>query len=117
MIWRDLLQEDVGVDGSIELVLDDAPTGKLIGVQVKSGSSYIRASDGETFRFYPSSDDLEYWRKLAIPLILVVFDPASSSLHWIDVTKRSKIDSVVHPARHSSPSPMAECWTRNFVLT
>ncbi len=87
MIWRDLLQEDVGVDGSIELVLDGAPTGKLVGVQVKSGSSYIRASNGETFRFYPTLDDLEYWRKLVIPLVLVVFDPSSSSLYWIDITR------------------------------
>lgn len=43
LIWRDLLQEDVGVDATVELCVDELPTGKLIGVQVKSGSSYIRS--------------------------------------------------------------------------
>ncbi|MEO6191777.1 MAG: DUF4365 domain-containing protein [Thermoanaerobaculia bacterium] len=87
LIWRDLLQEDVGVDATIELCVDGLPTGKLVGVQVKSGTSYIRSETEENFRFYPSADDLNYWRRLTIPLILVVFDPSCRDLYWLDIQR------------------------------
>lgn len=85
LIWRDLLQEDVGVDGTIELVVGGSPTGKLVGVQVKAGRSYIRSENSESFCLYPRSDDLLYWRGLSLPLILCVFDPESTNLYWCDV--------------------------------
>jgi hypothetical protein len=43
LIWRNLLEEDVGVDGTIEIALGEFPTGKIVGAQVKSGPSYIRS--------------------------------------------------------------------------
>jgi len=43
LIWRALLQEGVGVDGTIEIATGDFPSGKLVGAQVKSGRSYIRS--------------------------------------------------------------------------
>jgi hypothetical protein len=87
LIWRDLLQEDVGVDGTIEIAVGDFPSGKLVGVQVKSGRSYIRRETEETFRFYPRADDLTYWRQLSIPLFLLVHDPDAKATYWLDVTR------------------------------
>lgn len=72
LIWRSLLEEDVGVDGTIEIALGEFPTGKIIGAQVKSGTSYIRSETETSFRFYPDKDDLDYWRKLSIPLFLLI---------------------------------------------
>jgi len=86
LIWRNLLEEDVGVDGTIEIVLGDFPTGKIVGAQVKSGASYIRSETDSSFRFYPDKDDLGYWRKLSIPLFLLVHHPGDDCVYWIDVT-------------------------------
>ena len=86
LIWRDLLQEDVGVDGTIEIAIGDFPSGKLVGAQVKSGRSYIRSETSETFKFYPRADDLAYWRQLSIPLFLLVHDPDAKATYWLDVT-------------------------------
>ena len=87
LIWRDILQEDVGVDATVELTRDGHPTGKLIGVQVKSGTSYIRAETEDGFKFYPSPDDLDYWRRLTLPLFLFVYDPRTESVYWLDVQR------------------------------
>ena len=50
--WREQYVADFGVDAHIEVVVDDyKPTGKLFGVQVKTGPSYFRGT-GETIHFY-----------------------------------------------------------------
>lgn len=87
LIWRDLLQEDVGVDGTIEVALGEFPSGKLVGAQVKSGRSYMRAETETSFRFYPHCDDLEYWGQLSIPLFLFVHDPNNRVVYWADVSR------------------------------
>jgi len=86
LIWRDLLQEDVGVDGTIEIAMGDFPSGKLVAAQVKSGASYIRAETDTSFKFYPKAGDLEYWSQLSIPLFLFVHDPATGTVFWVDIT-------------------------------
>lgn len=86
LIWRNLLDEDVGVDGTIEIALGEFPTGKLVGAQIKSGMSYIRSETAESFRFYPDKDDLAYWRGLSIPLILFVHHPGDDRVYWVDIT-------------------------------
>lgn len=86
LIWRNLLEEDVGVDGTIEVALDEFPTGKLVGAQIKSGMSYVRSETATSFRFYPGKDDLAYWRELSIPLFLFVHHPGEDRVYWVDVT-------------------------------
>jgi hypothetical protein len=95
LIWRDLLQEDVGMDGTIEIALGEFPTGKLVGVQVKSGVSYIRSETDTEFRFYADQDDLDYWSDLSIPLFLFVHDPRVGTVYWVDIKKylQSRLDT------------------------
>jgi hypothetical protein len=85
--WRDLLQEDVGIDGTIEIAVGEFPTGKLVGAQVKSGTSYVRAETPTSFRFYPDADDVQYWGGVSIPMFLLVHNPSSGAVHWADVGK------------------------------
>src|SRR5438034_3219332 len=72
-VWRPTPNDDVGLDGEIELGKDGAATARLLKVQVKSGSSYIRNSTGTSFDFYASSADLSYWKDANLPVILVVY--------------------------------------------
>ena len=85
LIWRDLLQEDVGIDGTIEIAVGEFPTGKLVGVQVKSGASYVRAEAPTSFRFYPDADDVQYWSSVSIPMFLLVHKPSDEAVYWVDV--------------------------------
>lgn len=87
LIWRNLLEEDVGVDGTIEIAIGNFPTGKIVGAQIKSGLSYIRSESEESFKFYPDKDDIEYWRALSIPLFLFVHHPLDEKVYWVDVSR------------------------------
>ncbi|MBL45752.1 MAG: hypothetical protein CMN71_13815 [Sphingomonadaceae bacterium] len=100
LIWRNLLEEDVGVDGTIEVALGDFPTGKLVGAQIKSGMSYIRSESSDGFRFYPKSGDLAYWQALSIPLFLFVHHPEHDEVYWVDMEKHfeSRGDDPLGPA-------------------
>jgi len=81
-VWRPTPNDDVGIDGEIELGLDGAATARLLKVQVKSGSSYIRNPTGTSFDFYANPDDLKYWGGANLPVILVVYDPAKGEAYW-----------------------------------
>jgi len=98
LIWRSLLEEDVGVDGTIEIALGEFPTGKLIGAQVKSGLSYIRSETETGFRLYADEDDIEYWQALSIPLYIFVHDPRDGKVYWKDFSSHVREDTQHGPS-------------------
>ena len=88
-IFREVFEEDVGVDAHIELCNPaDTPTGIIIGLQIKSGESYIHAETDSSFTFYPDIDDLEYWQSYTLPLYLVVYRPELAISYWVDIKKQ-----------------------------
>jgi hypothetical protein len=82
-ICREVLFSDVGIDAFIERVQDGAAQGRLLGVQVKSGTSFV---NGELFGFTTDYEHLAYWATCAFPVIGVIHDPATSRTTWIDIT-------------------------------
>ena len=75
-IWRPTIHNDLGVDGQIELLEETSviSTGKIIAVQVKSGSSYFQYENEQSVKFYPKKKHRKYWQRLIIPVILVLHD-------------------------------------------
>ena len=87
-IFRRVHEEDVGVDAQIELCRHlEEPSGFVVGLQVKAGASYVRNETESTFTFYPSIEDLQYWRSYALPIYLVVYHPARDVAYWLDIKK------------------------------
>jgi hypothetical protein len=86
-VWRPTPNDDVGIDGEIELGKDGVATGFLIKVQVKSGRSYIANPKGQAFDFLADADDLTYWKETNLPVILVVFDPDTAEGYWKPIQK------------------------------
>lgn len=85
-IFRRVHEEDVGVDAHIELCRHpDEPSGFVVGLQVKAGESYIRNETAGTFTFYPSIEDLQYWRSYALPIYLVVYHAGRDVAYWLDI--------------------------------
>lgn len=81
-VWRPVPNDDVGLDGEIELSKDGAATAKLLKAQIKSGSSYIKNPTAAGFEFYANPDDLQYWNDANFPVILIVHDPARGEAYW-----------------------------------
>ena len=103
-IWRETPTGDVGIDGHLEMVRDDGTaTAIIVGVQVKSGTSYLRPAN-EGFRYPTSSKERHYWEQYAVPVLLVLHDPETERSYWLDVRQefragRKPQQSVVVPEK------------------
>lgn len=89
-IFREVLEEDLGIDGHIEVCRDNEPTGVVVGLQIKAGESYIRSETPEAFTYYPKVDDLKYWSKYSLPLFLVIYRPCERKAYWVDIKRYFK---------------------------
>lgn len=98
--WRPTPNDDYGIDGEIEINKEGSPTGKLIKVQSKCGSSYIKNLSAFTFDFYASQNDIDYWLNSNVPIVLVVKDGTRSIFHWVNVNEYAKRHPEVRNAPH-----------------
>jgi hypothetical protein len=86
-LWRETNSSDVGLDGEIEIVESGKATGKIIKVQSKAGSSYIRGTNGSKFRVYVDVEHCDYWAGVINPVIAIIYDPQIDAAYWIDIKK------------------------------
>lgn len=80
-IFREQPTDDWGIDGQIEVV-DDLPTGRLIAAQIKSGESFFNEETDAAFVYRGTQRHLDYWRGHSLPVVLVLYDPRSSTAYW-----------------------------------
>lgn len=74
-IFREQPIIDVGIDAQIELVEPEGePTGRLIGVQLKTGVGNFTEKD-EGYVYYGQNAHLKYWLAHSLPVILVAHIP------------------------------------------
>ncbi len=85
-IWRELPVSDVGFDGVIEIVEKGDPQGILIGVQVKTGASYLGRTKN-TFTLKADRDHFLYWFRSPIPALGVVVDPSDLRACWLNINE------------------------------
>ena len=89
ILWREETVNDFGVDGEIELTEKNSEgkieaTGKILKVQVKATSSYnsyMKDETETTFEFYARQDDLDYWKKHNLDLVLIIYDEKTDKLY------------------------------------
>jgi hypothetical protein len=76
-------ERDIGIDGFVQVTDNQGhPTGDVFAVQVKSGSSYLRAVGGAV----PVGDHRELWKHASSPVIAVVHDPATGAMWWANAS-------------------------------
>jgi len=94
-IFREQPINDFGVDGLVEITNDTnsgiLPTGRLIGVQIKSGSSFFKELDSENFVYRGTKRHLNYWLNYSLPLILILYDKTVNTAYWEEVNESTTI--------------------------
>ncbi len=92
-IFREQTVLDYGIDAIIEEVIysdgHSKPTGKLIGVQIKTGISNVKVNKDGDFVYYMSRVHYEYWLSHVNPVIFVLFDPDTQKTYWSPIVKRT----------------------------
>jgi hypothetical protein len=80
-IFREQQVADFGIDAQVEITEQKQPTGQLIALQIKTGSSYFRDFEG-TIAFYTDDAHMRYWERHALPVIIVLHNPDTGETLW-----------------------------------
>jgi len=89
IIFRETSNTDTAVDGQIELVDENQQaTGKLAGVQIKSGDSFTDVTS-QSFIFRADLHHFEYWDRFCLPTIGIVYSPTLNKAVWFDLQQHS----------------------------
>src|SRR5438552_4452557 len=63
---------DQGIDAQVEApTRDGRPSGDLIGLQIKSGSSYFKHPTRGGWWFYLDNDNLRYWLSYGLNVVVI----------------------------------------------
>jgi len=83
-IFQKIDQEnDLGIDGLIELIKEEMPINKQLAVQVKSGESYFNIKSNECR--IPIENHRLYWSKHPLPVYGVVYVPSLETAYSINI--------------------------------
>ena len=88
-ICREITKSDVGVDATIEQVIDGKPTAKYISVQLKTGEGNIHIDRNGNFVYYIDKTHYDYWLSSSIPVILAYCNPDDETIYWELLKKRN----------------------------
>jgi len=81
-IFREQTKADHGIDAHLEIVNEGKPTGKLVGLQIKSGPSYFDECQDEDFIFRGTDTHLEYWTNHSLPVVLLMVNTETEDVYW-----------------------------------
>lgn len=83
-IFHKIEQEnDLGIDGVIELIENGSALNKQAAVQIKSGSSYY--NDDTKQCTIPVDHHREYWLNYPLPVLGIVYVPKIGIAYWVNI--------------------------------
>ncbi|EOB6258337.1 DUF4365 domain-containing protein [Vibrio fluvialis] len=80
-IFREQPIVDMGIDAHLERVQDGDPDGKLLALQIKTGTSHFTEKT-DSLVYYGKIAHLNYWTGHSLPVILVAHIPATNETYW-----------------------------------
>lgn len=88
-IFRELPNPDAGVDALVEILDLERQefTGRLIGVQVKGGSSWFDNLTDDGWAVYIEKSTVEYWENYSVPVIITLVDTDGGKIYWAVVSE------------------------------
>lgn len=84
-IFREHPTSDFGIDAEIEICEDGIPSGRLVKVQIKAGTSWFRERDSYGIVFRDSPEHFEYWISHSLPVILTLYHPETGKVWWVHI--------------------------------
>ena len=91
--FREQSVRDFGIDAHAELIENDQPTGRLLAVQLKSGSSYFGRGTKDSFAFPTDSEHVEYWLEHSLPVLICLCDVDKDIVYWEHVNTETAIST------------------------
>jgi len=108
-IWRPTPSHDIGIDGQIEFLepKKNISTGHIVAVQSKSGPSYFVNQDDDCVKYYPKDRHKRYWKRLKLPVILILHNPDDDLTIFARVKPQLDKDGPLLIPKNNTFSPSA----------
>ena len=87
--FREQSISDYGIDAHAELIIDEEPTGRLLGIQLKSGPSYLKETVDAGYVFRTDEAHVECWLNHSLPVLICLCDLDKSCIYWQVVSKET----------------------------
>ena len=121
--FREQNQRDFGIDAHSELIDESGQaTGRLLGMQVKTGSSYFWEQSEDGFIFRTDREHVEYWLSHSLPVLICLCDVDTNVVYWqavntetavstgkrykFNVPRSQKVDYLSAPVFHDILTPI-----------
>jgi hypothetical protein len=72
VVFREQSTSDFGVDAQVEMKRGGRPTGRLVGLQIKSGPSYFDEPYEDGWIFRPKEKHVPYWLNHSLPVYVLL---------------------------------------------
>ncbi|WP_369212448.1 DUF4365 domain-containing protein [Streptomyces flavofungini] len=81
-LFREQPTEDYGIDAHAEVVDAEQVRGRLLALQIKSGSSWFRERSEGGWWFRPDPEHVQYWTNHSLPVAVVLYHPERKLCYW-----------------------------------
>ena len=88
-LFREQTTHDYGIDAHVEIVADQRPTGKLIALQIKAGTSFFSEEANGAYVFRTNDKHLAYWIAHSMPVVVILYNPETKQAYWQHVSKQT----------------------------
>ena len=91
--YRSQDAEDYGIDAHAELIETEHTTGRLLGLQLKSGPSYFSKLEGDSYVFRTNRSHVQYWLDHCLPVLVCLCDVENRQVYWQIVNPETAIST------------------------
>ncbi|MFI5826927.1 DUF4365 domain-containing protein [Streptomyces sp. NPDC051578] len=92
-LFREQPTEDYGIDAHAEVVDADLVRGRLLALQIKSGSSWFKEPSPDGWWFRPDAEHVRYWTNHSLPVAIVLYHPDRERCYWQLVNRETLIET------------------------
>ncbi|MEU9666795.1 DUF4365 domain-containing protein [Streptomyces bobili] len=114
-VFRGQETVDMGIDAHLEIVdeVSREATGRLLGVQIKTGPSYFQTPTSDGWWFVCDADHVSYWLGHTLPVLVMLCDVDNERVYWQSVNEQTVVwtgkGTKIHvPRSHALTAHSAE---------
>jgi len=89
MAFREQSTSDFGVDAQAEGKRDGYTTGRLVGLQIKTGPSWFRKTYEGGWIFRPKKKHVSYWLNHSLPVYVLLVNLKTEAIYWQEISERT----------------------------
>jgi tetratricopeptide (TPR) repeat protein len=89
LVFRSQDTSDFGVDAQVEMKHEGRTTGRLVGLQIKTGPSWFEEPCEAGWKFRPEKRHISYWLNHSLPIYVLLVDLDAEAIYWQEVTERT----------------------------